>query len=40
MEKAILALKAGGVILHKTDTVWGLACDARNEAAVQKMKTR
>lgn len=30
-------LKAGGVILSATDTVWGLGCDATNEEAVSKM---
>ena len=28
---------SGGVILYPTDTVWGLGCDATNEAAVQKI---
>ncbi len=35
---AIEILKKGGVILHKTDTVWGLACDATNALAIQKIK--
>jgi len=34
---ALAALKAGGVILYPTDTVWGLGCDATNEQAVQKI---
>jgi L-threonylcarbamoyladenylate synthase len=34
----IVALQKGDVILHKTDTIWGLACDATNEAAIQKLK--
>lgn len=27
----------GGIILYPTDTVWGLGCDATNEAAVSKI---
>ncbi len=30
-------MKQGGVILYPTDTVWGIGCDATNEAAVQKV---
>lgn len=30
-------LKSGGIILYPTDTVWGIGCDATNEAAVQKI---
>lgn len=33
----VQALKAGGVILSATDTVWGLACDATNADAVARM---
>ena len=29
-------LKAGGIILYPTDTIWGIGCDATNENAVQK----
>lgn len=35
--KCIEVLKAGGVILYPTDTVWGIGCDATNEAAVKKV---
>lgn len=35
--KAIACLKNGGVILHATDTVWGLAADATNLAAVERI---
>ncbi|PQJ09782.1 threonylcarbamoyl-AMP synthase [Flavipsychrobacter stenotrophus] len=31
------ALQNDGVILYPTDTVWGLGCDALNEAAVDKV---
>nr|WP_121273938.1 L-threonylcarbamoyladenylate synthase [Pedobacter schmidteae] len=37
IEKALNVLKAGGVILYPTDTVWGLGCDATNEAAAAKI---
>lgn len=35
--KAIEVLKAGGIILYPTDTVWGIGCDATNKEAVQKI---
>lgn len=41
MEKEIQAvleiLRAGGLILYPTDTVWGIGCDATNEEAVAKV---
>lgn len=37
--QAVGVLKQGGVLLHATDTVWGLACDATNDEAVQRMNT-
>ncbi len=41
MEKDIVqcldTLKNGGLILYPTDTVWGIGCDATNEAAVAKV---
>ena len=41
MEKEILAalevLRAGGLILYPTDTVWGIGCDATNAAAAEKI---
>lgn len=37
VDQALAVLKKGGVILYPTDTVWGLGCDATNEAAVQKI---
>ena len=33
----IEVLKAGGLILYPTDTVWGIGCDATNEDAVKKI---
>jgi L-threonylcarbamoyladenylate synthase len=35
--KCLEVLKSGGVILYPTDTVWGLGCDATNEAALKKI---
>ncbi|MBO4525924.1 MAG: Sua5/YciO/YrdC/YwlC family protein [Bacteroidales bacterium] len=35
--EALEVLKRGGLILYPTDTVWGIGCDATNEAAVQKV---
>ena len=37
VEKCIEVLRAGGLILYPTDTVWGIGCDATNEEAVQKI---
>lgn len=37
MEKLVETLKAGGIILYPTDTIWGLGCDAMNGEAVQKI---
>ena len=37
LKKAIDVLRAGGVILYPTDTVWGLGCDATNVEAVQRI---
>lgn len=35
--KALETLRAGGIILYPTDTVWGLGCDATNPEAVAKI---
>ena len=35
--RALAVLKSGGIILYPTDTVWGIGCDATNEAAVAKV---
>ena len=37
INKALEVLKAGGVILYPTDTVWSLGCDAANETAVKRV---
>ena len=34
---ALRVLRAGGVILYPTDTVWGLGCDATSALAVRKI---
>lgn len=30
-------LRAGGIILYPTDTIWGIGCDATNASAVKKI---
>ena len=35
--EAVRVLRAGGLLLYPTDTVWGLGCDATNAAAVQRI---
>ncbi|HPF49985.1 MAG TPA: L-threonylcarbamoyladenylate synthase [Draconibacterium sp.] len=37
IKNALEVLKAGGVILYPTDTIWGIGCDATNEEAVQRI---
>lgn len=37
VKKAVDVLKAGGVILYPTDTIWGLGCDATNADAVAEI---
>jgi len=37
IKNCIAAMQQGGTILYPTDTVWGLGCDAMNEAAVDKI---
>ncbi len=37
INKALATLKAGGVILYPTDTIWGLGCDATNSNAIEKI---
>lgn len=34
---ALKVLRAGGLILYPTDTVWGIGCDATNPSAVAKV---
>lgn len=37
IKAATEVLKAGGVILYPTDTIWGIGCDATNSEAVAKV---
>jgi len=37
IKRAIEVLRAGGVILYPTDTVWGLGCDATDQKAVNRI---
>ena len=37
IQKACDVLKRGGIILYPTDTIWGIGCDATNEAAVNRV---
>lgn len=37
LKACIDVLKAGGLILYPTDTIWGIGCDATNPEAVKKV---
>ena len=37
VQKALEHLKAGKVILYPTDTIWGIGCDATNDAAIERV---
>lgn len=37
IRNAVETLRKGGVILYPTDTIWGIGCDASNEAAVRRV---
>ncbi len=37
LQAALRVLREGGIIVYPTDTVWGIGCDATNEAAVAKI---
>ncbi|MBF0695247.1 MAG: threonylcarbamoyl-AMP synthase [Flavobacterium sp.] len=37
IHNAYEVIKEGGIILYPTDTIWGIGCDATNEAAIQKI---
>jgi L-threonylcarbamoyladenylate synthase len=37
IEDSLSILRAGGLLLYPTDTIWGIGCDATNPAAVQKV---
>jgi L-threonylcarbamoyladenylate synthase len=37
LKQALTALQEGGLIVYPTDTIWGIGCDATNEAAVARV---
>jgi L-threonylcarbamoyladenylate synthase len=37
INKCLEVLEKGGLILYPTDTIWGIGCDATNDAAVKKI---
>jgi L-threonylcarbamoyladenylate synthase len=37
LTNALEVLRKGGIILYPTDTIWGIGCDATNQAAVKKV---
>lgn len=37
IEEAVKVLKAGGILLYPTDTIWGIGCDATNADAVERV---
>lgn len=37
LDRSLAALRAGGLILYPTDTIWGIGCDATDAAAVSKI---
>lgn len=37
IRKAVEVMRAGGVILYPTDTIWGIGCDATNPKAVERV---
>lgn len=37
ISRAVEVMNRGGVILYPTDTIWGIGCDAANEAAVRRI---
>ena len=39
IEQCLSVLKSGGIILHPTDTIWGIGCDATNAHAIEKIIT-
>jgi L-threonylcarbamoyladenylate synthase len=37
IKQCVEVLRAGGIILYPTDTIWGIGCDATNKQAVEKV---
>ena len=37
IEKAVEVLRAGGLVVYPTDTIYGLGCDLHNKKALEKL---
>ena len=37
INRTVEALRRGKTILYPTDTIWGIGCDARDAAAVERL---
>ena len=37
-EAALAAISAGGIVLYPTDTLYGIGCDATNEASIKRLR--
>ena len=37
IQRACEVMRAGGIILYPTDTIWGIGCDATNEEAIRRV---
>ena len=37
INQSLKTLASGGTLIYPTDTIWGLGCDATNQAAVKKI---
>ena len=37
IQQCLKVLRRGGIILYPTDTIWGLGCDATDEAAIERI---
>ncbi len=37
IQECLKVMNQGGIVLYPTDTIWGIGCDATNEAAVAKI---
>jgi len=37
IDAALQTLRAGGIILYPTDTIWGIGCDATNGEAIRRI---
>lgn len=39
VHRAMEVIRAGGIILYPTDTIWGIGCDATNRDAIRRIYT-